>query len=213
MKVLALCLALSSILTGFSQSPTDTNFCRTYTNFLIFNETQNNVKELDLDEMGLDTLQREGEDDLDYDMRLLSAKISRVVYQGKDVYKTNYSLYDAENANIVHDKEKNFAYYIEEFHLEGFAPNYRAAGDQLIGMLDACASYEPATIIKENFNKNDYISAEYQKLFGSQTVDVYRIGNPDAVLRIVVTTDSSAATGHLHLFFIHKDFVKEIVTK
>jgi hypothetical protein len=210
-KVIFFFLAL--FLTTQILAQVDTNFCRTFTNFVIFNETQNNAKELDLEEMGLDTIQRDGEDDLDFTLRKTRANISRFLYDKKEVYSVHYNLYNPEDAFIINDLDKKFAYYKETINLEGFSPDYAGSRTQLISMFEGCASYSKAKIIKEPFNKNEFLSKELQTFYDGLFMDVYRIDNPLSNLRIVLNTNTSASLGHLYIILVNKEFVKEVITK
>lgn len=191
----------------------DTNFCRTFTDFVIFNETQNNAKELDREEMGLDTIQRDGEDDLDFTLRKTRANISRFLYDKKEVYSVHYNLYNPEDAFIINDLDKKFAYYKESINLEGFSPDYSGTRTQLMSMFEGCATYSKAKIIKEPFNKNEFLSKELQSFYDGLYMDVYKIDNPLSNLRIVLNTNTSAALGHLYIILVNKDFIKEVITR
>ena len=199
-------------------SQIDTAFCRFMNEFVIFSATQNNTKDLDLAEMGLDTLLHEGEteDDLDFIIRTTRARISRLVYRNMDVYKVVNQIYPQNDAHIIHDKIKNIAYYRESFKSQdesGFSNNYGEIKQQLLQLLRACSSCAKNSLVEEEFNTANYIPKGAEYFYEDLTVYVFKVKNYESDFRIVLNTNTSPSTPHLYLYLIQKDFIKEIVTK
>ncbi|MCE3296980.1 MAG: hypothetical protein K0R65_2694 [Crocinitomicaceae bacterium] len=191
----------------------DTSFCTYFRDFIVFNETQNNATILDLEEMGMDTLPRDGEDDMDFVLRHTRASISRMIYEDFDIYKVQYHLYSNENAHIFHNKSKNLAYYKEDIPMSGLAPDYTGARKQLLQLFTNCGDYEKAGFVREEFNKNDYLLDDIKDLYKDLYMDVFKVKNSSSDFRYVIHTNTSAATGHLEIYIIHKNFLQYIVTK
>ncbi|MES2590114.1 MAG: hypothetical protein V4622_14130 [Bacteroidota bacterium] len=199
-------------------SQVDTAFCRFFNEFVIFSATQNNTSELDLVEMGMDTLLHEGEteDDLDFIIRTTTSRISRMIYRNMDVYKVIHQAYPQNQANIIHDKLKNIAYYRESFKSQdesGFSNNYGEIKQQLLQAFRACSYCANNTLLEVEFNTAAHIPQGVESFYKDLTVHVFKVKDFESDFRIVLNVNTSPSTPHFYLYLIHKDFIKEIVLR
>lgn len=190
------------------------DFCQVIVDFTQFNIQQNNAKELNLEEMGLDTLQRSDESDLEFELRNSVSALRRMTNEKKKIYSTHYQIYPQNQAQIVQDEKLNCVYYKEVFVTDGdlFEADFGALRTDLLRLFDGCLNHETKSLVREDFDWKAFIAPEVKSFYTDVILDVYKMKGIDSDIRVVIHTDTSAS-GHVYLYIISKDSIRHIVKR
>ena len=203
-------IALNTSVKGQVQH-IDTNFCKFFSEFTKFNATQNNAKELDRIEMGFDTIPKMGESSLDSSLRIRNNSIKQLKYRNCDVYSVLNQIDNNKKANIVYDKLKKVVYYKEEIRFD--KNNFKTTKNGFIELFRVCKDSQEYGFVEEKFDVASHVDKGWLDVLGDLEIHVFKLKNYESDLRIVINSCSWSSNAHLDFYLIHKDQIKEILTK
>ncbi len=188
-------------------------FCKFVVDFMTFNIEQNNAKDLNLSQMGFDTLKVEDESQDDYEIRMALQYNRRLVHENKEIYNVHYQFFPGNEAFIVIDKTSKNAFYQEIIKMEGdnFSVDIEALAAELLNMFTPCSADEKYGVVldpvnwKQGYSETDLYMARNVKL------DIFKLKNLDTDLRVVVKTCSKSSFSYVGIYLVVVDQIKEIV--
>lgn len=188
-------------------------FCKFLVDFMTFNLEQNNAKELNLSEMGLDTMKIEDESQVDYEFRMAVQSNKRLIHENKEIYNVHYQFFPGNEAFIVIDKTSKHAFYQETIKMEGdnFPSDAEALAAELLSMFTPCSTDEKYGVVidpvdwKKGYSETDLYLAKDFKL------DIFKVKNLNTDLRIVVKTCTKPFVSYVAIYIVSIDLIKEII--